>query len=95
MIVKNKEASICKANEMATKLLGLIVKESQQFNCEDDPAEQIYLGIHCIGNLIAKICISIEGYSKIYGIPNSEPDYIKECINDITNEYLKINRTGD
>lgn len=91
MIVANKEASIEKANEISHKLLSVITEESKDFKCEDDPAEQIYLGCHVIGSLMAKICLSLKNYGDIYGIPSLTTESISEWITTISDEHIKAN----
>jgi histidinol dehydrogenase len=92
MIVADKVASLEKANEIASKLLSLIIEESKKFNCDDDPAEQIYLGCHIIGSLLAKLSISLENFGKIYAIPNMTTKSINEWINLIAGEHILINK---
>jgi len=88
MIVKNKESTINKANEIASKLLKMIAEDTKDFNCEDDPAEQIYLISHVMGNLLAKSCLSLEEYGKIYGILDLTYESILRWINLITKETI-------
>lgn len=90
MIVENKEATLNKANEISSKLLKIIIEDTKDFNCEDDPAEQIYLISHVIGNLLAKSCLSLEEYGKIYGIENLTYDSILEWITLITKEMIQV-----
>jgi hypothetical protein len=92
MIVADKEKSLKKADEIAIKILDLITEETKDFQCEDDPAEHSYLAVHAMGNIIARICMSLEGYGNIYGIPNMTSDAIQSWIHIISNEYLKINK---
>jgi len=93
MIVRDKAASLAKANEVTGKILAIITNESKDFITEDDPSENIYLAIHILGNLFAKVCISLEGFGKIYNIPNLTSESIKEWIDVVVLEYLKINET--
>lgn len=92
MIVENKEETLKKANEVSTKILSLIIKETKDFFCDDDPAEQIYLGCHIVGGLLTKMCISLEEYGKIYGIPNLDIKKVKEFINTISDEYIIVKK---
>jgi hypothetical protein len=92
MIVENKELTIEKANDISSKLILMISSESKSFVCEDDPAEQIYLGCHILGSLLAKVCISLEGYGQIYGIKNLNKESIMEWINKIANENIGLNK---
>lgn len=87
MVVSNKEASILKANDISTKLLDIIVKDSVEF-CDDDPAENAYLFVHSVGSLIYKISIILERYSLIYGIDKMNKEQIHSWINMISTEYL-------
>jgi hypothetical protein len=89
MIVKDKVISLVKANEISVKIMKIISEETKNFHPDDDPAEQIYLACHILGNLKSKILISLEGYGKIYGISNMTIKSINEWISNISNEYLK------
>lgn len=91
MIVANKEKSLEKANDIARQIIKFIGEETKNFDCEDDPAEQIYLACHIMGNLLAKTCISLESYGKIYGISNLTYASISEWINVIASENIKLN----
>ena len=92
MIVENKELTLNKANEIASKLLKIIIEDTKDFNCQDDPAEQIYLISHIIGNLLNKSCLSLEEYGKIYGIENLTFESILEWITLITKEIVKVGK---
>ena len=91
MIVKKQKETIEKAAEIGTKVVGLISKEISIYGCEDDPAESIYLSVHILGNLLAKVYLSLENYGEIYGIPNLTIKSLKEWINTIADEHIKIN----
>jgi len=88
MIVRDKTASILKADEAATKLLRMIRTECHDFNAEDDPAEQIYLGVHILGNLLAKMCVALSGYGETYAIANVMPEKTRDWILVISKEHL-------
>jgi hypothetical protein len=90
-IVENKEASLNKANEIASKLITFISTEMKSFECEDDPAEQIYVGVHTVGILIAKLCFSLNEYGKIYGIPKLTVKAVHEWVAEIAKENIKQN----
>ncbi len=87
-VVKDKELTLLKADEIASMIIKLIGEETKNFHPEDDPAEQIYLGCHVLGNLYAKILISLEGYGKIYGIANLSIKSIGEWVDQISKEYI-------
>lgn len=91
MIVQDKVATMHKAHEVSAKIISMITNETKDFTCEDDPAEQIYLACHILGSLTAKILISLEGYGKIYAIPNLTIASIKEWTDLIAREHLKNN----
>ncbi len=91
MIIADKEASLEKANEISAKLLSFITEEIKAFNCDDDPAEQIYLGCHIIASLLARLTISLKNFGDIYSILNLTTDSIIQWIITITNEHIKIN----
>lgn len=95
MIVEDKIATIEKANEISKRLMEVISEESKNFNDADDPAEQIYLGCHIIGNLLAKICISLETYGQIYSINNLNCESISKWINVIANEHVELNKNKE
>lgn len=88
MIVKDKEKTLTKADEIAVKIIDLIKDEVTTFECEDDPAEFIYLYVHIAGNVVAKICVILYLYSKIYAIPNVDPKSINEWIDATIKEYI-------
>lgn len=92
MIVQNKQATLEKANDISSKLMTLMSDELKSFTPSDDPAEQIYLACHTIGNLLAKIYISLDGYAKIYNIAGLNKDTIKDWVCLICDENLKINK---
>ena len=92
MIVSDKKATLDKANELSSKIIYLITEETKNFVCEDDPAEQIYLGCHVVGNLLAKISVSLENYGTIYGITGLTCDSISDWINLISREHIKLNK---
>lgn len=91
MIVANKEATLEKANDISSKIISLITEETKSFDCEDDPAEQIYLACHIVGSLLAKISISLKNYADIYGIDSLTYNSVSEWINTIANEHIKVN----
>lgn len=92
MIVANKEATLEKANEISSKIISLMTEETKSFACDDDPAEQIYLGCHIVGSLLAKISLSLKNYADIYGIPSLTIESVIEWINLISNEHIKVNK---
>jgi len=89
MIVKDKELTLIKANEISSHIMKIISEETKNFHPDDDPAEQIYLACHTLGNLMAKILVSLEGYGKIYNIQNLNIKSMNEWVNKISDEYLK------
>lgn len=91
MIVKDREKSIATAHSISGDLLEMITKELKDFSGEDDPAEQIYLGLHTIGSLLARMCISIRNYGEVYNIENLNIEAIKGWIDIIFKEYIKLN----
>jgi len=92
MIVKDKQSTIVKANEVSTKLIEKMNALTIDFDCDDDPAEQIYLACHIVGSLTAKICLSLHGYGKTYGIPKMNYNNINDWIESITKEYIRSNK---
>ena len=92
MIVSDKSATLEKADEISYKLVEIIANGSKEFECYDDPAENIYLSVHILGNLIAKIAIALQSYgSDIYGIQQLNPETTVEWIAAIANEHIKVN----
>jgi hypothetical protein len=89
-IVKDKMATILRADEIAAKLADIIKKEADDFDCDDDPAEFIYLTIHTMGNLLAKICVSLEGYGHTYGIPSLTIKAIQEWVKVIMKDNIAL-----
>jgi hypothetical protein len=90
MIVRDKEKSIEQANYIADMIMDNLNESLLDFDQDgDDPAEHIYLVVHIIGNLIFKICFTLEGYGQVYGIKKMDKEMIKKWINTITEEYFK------
>lgn len=87
-IVKDKVASIVKADEVATLLADTIKQEANAFDCDDDPAEFIYLSVHIMGSLLAKMLVSLEGYAHTYGIQNLTVKAIQEWVKVVTKENI-------
>lgn len=88
MIVKDKIASIVKAHEICNMLLEVVKKECIEFGHEDDPAEQIYLNVHVVGDFMYKMCVLLEGYGQTYGIPTLTHSALKKWIMLILDEHL-------
>lgn len=89
MIVKDKAATIQKAHEITSIIMKLMAKELEGFHLDDDPAEQIYLTCHVLGNVYARILVILKGYGETYNIPNINFKCITEWIDEITKEYLE------
>lgn len=92
MIVENKTATLDKANDISNKLINLMIAEMKDFNCDDDPAEHIYLALHILGNIVAKISFSLKNYGDIYGIDNLTSNAIISWITTISNEIILANK---
>lgn len=92
MIIANKAESILKANEISNKLMEIIMAEIRNFECEDDPAENIYLIVHTLSIITSKFCLVLENYSTIYGIENMNKQAAYEWIESATKEYLSSMR---
>ncbi len=90
-VVADKQRSILKADEVSAKIINIIMEETRDYPCDDDPAEQIYLATHIMGSLLAKISISLESYGKTFGIPNLTCEYMGGWINKIAEEHIKAN----
>lgn len=92
MIIKDKQKSTELANEISHRLMDVIKEECDKFKCDDDPVEYIYLLNHIIANLMARICIGIDGYSKIYNIEILTIPILIDWINTIALEHIEINK---
>lgn len=92
MIIENQEEARNKANKISDELLTRICKDAADFGSTDDPAEKIYFLAHLTGQIVAKVCISLEEYGKIYGIENFSSESIHEWIKVITKEIIKLNK---
>jgi hypothetical protein len=91
MIVKDKMLTIVKADEIANQLLKIIKTESSDFSPQDqasDPSEQIYLGVHIMGNLLAKMCELLEGYGLTYTMDTITKTKAQDWIHFIANEHF-------
>lgn len=89
MIVKDKQKTIERSNDISKKIITLIQNESLAYDYHDDPAEITYLNIHVLGNLISKMCIVLERYAEIYVIEKMDRKRVYEWIKMISREYLK------
>lgn len=89
-IVKNQEEIYQRADEITNKILLNIKDISADAETPDDPAESIYLLIHIISLLTAKVCVTLNGYGKTYGIDNFDIIAIREWIGRYTSTYLKL-----
>lgn len=92
VVVPDKESIIEKANEISKKIISLMYDEIQHFSCDDSPSEQIYLYSHVLGNLLAKISIALDNYSRINSIQNLTYTKIIEFINEISAEHIELNK---
>ncbi len=91
MIVANQQQSIEYASEITNKLIHTINEETKKFNDEGDAAETIYLIVHTIGILNAKICLSLVEFAKIYGFEVTI-EQIRSWIELITTENISLNK---
>lgn len=91
MIVEDKEYTLKKANEISSIVIKLIMRKLKKLNIADDPAEQTYITCHIMGILNSKICLGLEGYGKIYSIPNMDRKAIYKWIERITEENINLN----
>lgn len=92
MIVSDQSATIIKANEISENIILLFIEEAKKTIPKDDPAEQIYLWCHTIGNLLAKTAIVLENYGEIYDIKNLGNKSIIEWIVKISEEHIEANK---
>lgn len=92
MIVKDKVASIKKAFDICDKLIEVIKHETVEFECDDDPAEQIYLVIHIVASLESSIIKMLESYGLTYGIENLSAIEMKSWIESLVMEYMQMKR---
>lgn len=90
-IVEDKGSSIEKADLIAMKVMALVSDEIRDHLCSDDPAENSYLAAHIMGNLYARMCLSLEGYQNIYGIDGMNAAAVQSWIHIIASEYLHAN----
>jgi hypothetical protein len=95
VIIANKSDSILKANEIAHKIMQLIKEEVLKYQCEDDPAENIYLVIHTISIVTLTICSILEAFSKTHGIDKMDKTTIYNWIESATREYLKNQKDAE
>jgi len=92
MIVENRTRTIEKAHEIKKKLLHLIEKEIKRYNCDDDPAEHIYLIVHTLSNFLSTMLVIVEGYGKTYAIPSLTVDKLTEWMSQLSKEYIGFYR---
>lgn len=91
MIVKDKALSIQRAHKISVKIIKMYSKELQKFSDGGDPAEQIYLAAHIMGQIMSKLIIGMDGYAEVYNISNFSGEKFKEWVDIITKESLEIN----
>lgn len=90
--VKDRVKSIQKSQEIADKFMLLITEEIKSWTGEDDPSEHIYLLAHIAGIINSKICITLEGYGKVYGIPKLTCEEAFRWSSVISKEFIKTDR---
>lgn len=91
-IVEDKGKSIEIADEIAMKAMRMISHELREVLGLDDPAENSYIIVHAIGNLTARMCLSLEGYRSVYGIEGMNAPAVQSWIHILTSEYLNMNQ---
>lgn len=91
-VVKDKQATLEFANKLANHLIQEMAERAQKFYGDNDPAEHIYLMCHTLGNLTAKMCIALEGYGKVYGIPSLTASVVNATIDSIKNALVDFNK---
>lgn len=92
MIVKDFKETITKAAQIAEKMAALFSEDSKMFEDGGDPAEQIYLCAHTIGQLNACFALSMDGYAKVYGIKDLNREMFKSWIDEIYKEIIEQNK---
>lgn len=95
MIVEDPKKMLKKVDEITLKIIELLKSETINIELNDDPAEHIYLAAHVIGNLTARICMLLEGYSKVYGIEAMDHKKIIDWFEYITQDYITLNNPED
>lgn len=88
MIVKDPQKTIEYAHKFAIEVIDRIMKSN--FECEDDPAEYIYLYVHICAKLTSLMLMTIEAYGNVYGMENLNHITIHGWINKLVKEYLDI-----
>ena len=84
---KSLELALKLSKEIFYKMMKSIAKDSSDF--EDDPAEHIYLTVHIVGMLSARIALLFDAYSKTYGIEKMTNEKVHEWITLIAMENIK------
>ena len=86
MIVKDSEESIKKASDIAGDMIAMFATASEKFVDHGDPAEQIYLAAHVVGQINARFAAAMDGYSKIYDINNFDGSIFRAWTRKIEEE---------
>lgn len=92
MIVADKKKMTDKSDEIVAKILFLIMKETENYDCEDDPAEYIYLDCHILGHLLARMIVILNNYATAHTIEKLNKKEIIRSIRKVSNEYIKFNK---
>ena len=90
MLVKDKQRSVDEADIIACELLILLSAKVKNFECENEPAEILYLIAHVAGNFFSRINIFLSGAGETYGIDLTKKSF--DWILEITKEYLLLNK---
>lgn len=92
MIVKDFKETLTKASKITEKMAALFSEESKMFEDGGDPAEQIYLCAHTLGQLNACFALSMDGYAKVYGIKDLNSEMFKQWVDEISKEVIDQNK---
>jgi len=88
MIVKDSISSLEKVADIVKKIIVEIIPAfTEEFKCDDDPAEYIYLYLHIASFLNARISFLLQEYSKIYDI-KMDADSAYKIIDGFSKIYI-------
>lgn len=90
-IVKDKVAAVQKAADISDILMRELFTQLKSYQCEDDPAENIYLIAHVLGRMLFVVSNSIEQFGETYQIKINKKIFLK-WINEIVKETQLIGK---
>lgn len=92
IIPENKQEIYEEAVVLSNSIMNLIMRECLKSTNTKEPSEQIYYVLHTIARVNVRAILSLDGFSKTYGIEKMDKNIINEWLNIITKELLYLMR---